>query len=281
MAAVLTVLLTYGSYGESHPTRVSDQVLNGHRAPVAPPAAYLLVVAACLVLAAWRRYPLPVLAVSVAATVAYSLLGYENGSVVLAPVIALYGVARTVPPRRALIAAVATLVVLVAASVAGNPFGATGGGFELLPGLVAVALLGGIAVSNRNAYIASIRGRAQEDTRRRIDEERLRLARDLHDAVAHTMATISVQAAMAAQVLDTRPALAAEALQTIRGASKDGLRELRTILNVLRQADEGDPVHRRPVWPGWTRWPPGRRGQACRSRSAAAGRPGRCPRRWT
>jgi signal transduction histidine kinase len=246
VAVVLTLVLTYGAYGESHPAQVSDKVLNGHPAPAAPPAAYLLVVAAGLALAVWRRYPLPALAVSVAATSAYSLLGYVNGSVILAPVITLYAVTRTLRPRRALIVAAVTLAVLLASSAAGNPFGMTGGGFILIAPLVAVALLGGIAVSNRNAYIASIGDRAQDEARRRADEERLRLARDLHDGVAHTMATISVQAAMAAQVLDTRPAVAAEALQTIRGASKDGLRELRTILNVLRQADEGDPVQPAP-----------------------------------
>jgi signal transduction histidine kinase len=109
-----------------------------------------------------------------------------------------------------------------------------------------VALLGGIAVSNRNAYIASIRDRAADEAARRIEAERLRIARDLHDVVAHTMATISVQAAMAAQVLSSRPTVAAEALQTIRAASKEGLRELRTILNVLRQVDEGDRVQPAP-----------------------------------
>jgi signal transduction histidine kinase len=73
-----------------------------------------------------------------------------------------------------------------------------------------------------------------------VDEERLRIARELHDVVAHTMATINVQAGVAAHVLADRPDAAAQALQHIKLASKDGLRELRAILNVLRQADDAD-----------------------------------------
>ena len=115
-----------------------------------------------------------------------------------------------------------------------------------MPGLTAAATLGGIAVASRRAYVASIEARADADARRRIDEERLRIARELHDVVAHTMATINVQAGAAAHVLRDRPDAAAEALATIKSVSKDGLRELRTILNVLRQADEADPTQPTP-----------------------------------
>ena len=112
--------------------------------------------------------------------------------------------------------------------------------------MVAAALFAGIAVANRNAYVDSIRDRAEQDARRRLDEERLRIARELHDVVAHTMATINVQAGVAAHVLPTRPEVAAESLQAIKTASKEGLRELRAILNVLRQADDADPTQPAP-----------------------------------
>jgi signal transduction histidine kinase len=112
--------------------------------------------------------------------------------------------------------------------------------------MVAAALFAGIAVANRNAYVDSIRDRAEQDARRRLDEERLRIARELHDVVAHTMATINVQAGVAAHVLPTRPEAAAESLQAIKTASKEGLRELRAILNVLRQADDADPTQPAP-----------------------------------
>ena len=245
-AVVVTLVLLAGAYGEAHPNQPSDQVVNGHPVPHTPAIAFGLVIVACLVLAVRRRYPVTVLVVSVSAVVAYSLLGYVNGAVLLAPAIALYTVAKTVSTRRALLIAGGTLVALMAATAVGNPFVPTAGGFYLIPALIAAPLFGGIAVRNRLAYVNSIEARAEDEARRRIDEERLRIARDLHDVVAHTMATINVQATAAAHVLASQPEAAAEALQIIRVASKDGLRELRAILNLLRQGDEADPTQPAP-----------------------------------
>jgi signal transduction histidine kinase len=188
----------------------------------------------------------PVLAVSTAAVTAYTALGYVNGAVLLAPPIALYAVAVKVTPPRAIACAAATMAALMAASAAADPFGMTAGGFYIIPAMVAIACFGGIAITNRRAYFASIKARADQDARQRIDEERLRIARELHDVVAHTMATINVQAGVAAHIVAERPDAAAEALQTIKKASKEGLRELRAILNVLRQADEADPIQPAP-----------------------------------
>jgi signal transduction histidine kinase len=241
-ALAITAVLLAGSYGEAHPNQPGDLTVGGHHVPHTPGVAFLLVAAACLVLAARRRYPMTVLGISTAAVVAYSGLGYVNGAVLLAPAIALYSVARAVPLRRTLIAATATLIALGVATVAANPFGPAGGGSLLIPALIAAPLFGGIAVRNRRAYVESIQARAEDDARRRVDEERLRIARELHDIVAHTMATINVQAGVAAHVLADNPAAAGDALQAIKQASKEGLRELRAILNVLRQADEADPT---------------------------------------
>jgi signal transduction histidine kinase len=247
LAVAVTILLLAGSYAEGHPNDPGNRSqFRGHLAPQ-PGAALLLVVAACLALAWRRRHPVAVLVVSAAAVVAYSLLGYVNGAVLTAPILALYAVATQVSVRRALVAAVATLAVLMTATAARNPFGhISGGGFDIIPFMVAAALFAGIAVANRQAYVTSIRERAEQDARRRIDEERLRIARELHDVVAHTMATINVQAGVAAHVLPTRPEAAADALLAIKTASKEGLRELRAILNVLRQADDADPTQPAP-----------------------------------
>jgi signal transduction histidine kinase len=247
LAVLVTVLLVLGSLGEGHPRNPSDQFqFRSHSVPH-PGAALLLVAVACLVLAWRRRWPVAVLVVSAAAVTVYSVLGYVNGASLIAPILALYAVARQVSVRRAVMAAVATLAVLMTATAVNNPFGhISGGGFDLIPGMVAAALFAGIAVANRHAYVASIRDRAEQDARRRIDEERLRIARELHDVVAHTMATINVQAGVAAHVLSSRPEAAAESLQAIKAASKEGLRELRAILNVLRQADEADPTQPAP-----------------------------------
>ena len=245
-ALVITIVVVGGAYGEAHPHQVSDKIPAGSVATHTPDAAFLLVAVAGLVLAARRRYPLPVLAISTGAVMAYSLLGYVNGSALLAPSIGLFVVAESMPLLPALTTAVLTLAALIAASLPNNPFGPTGGSFILIPALVVVPVLAGIAVRSRNVYAASLEESARADASRRVDEERLRIARELHDIVAHSMATISVQAGVAEHVLADNPAAAGAALRAIKIASKDGLRELRAILNVLRQADDADPTQPAP-----------------------------------
>jgi signal transduction histidine kinase len=77
----------------------------------------------------------------------------------------------------------------------------------------------------------------EERERRRVEAERLRIARELHDVVGFGFAAISLQAGVAVQALDRRPEQAAEALQAIKAASKEALEELRAILGLLRQPD--------------------------------------------
>jgi signal transduction histidine kinase len=239
----MTVITVWGSYGEGHPHNPADRI-QFHGPIPQPSVGALLLVALASVVLIWRnRWPIGVLSVSTAAVVGYTLLGYVNGAALLAPAAAVYAFATNVSVRKALVASAVTLAVLLAATSASNPFGtATGGTVVVLPVLIAAVCLGGIAVANRRAFVASIQARAEDEARLRIDEERLRIARELHDVVAHTMSTINVQASAAAMVLTERPDAAAESLQAIRAASKNGLRELRAILNVLRQADDAEPT---------------------------------------
>src|SRR5215470_10396330 len=243
-AGLMTLITVWGSYGEGHPHNQADIVqFHGHQIPQPSPGALLLVALASIVLIWRNRWPVAVLAVSTGAVLAYTLLGYVNGAALIAPAAAVYALATNLSVRRALAGALLTLAALLAATATRNPFEtATGGTVVVLPVLVAAACLGGIAVANRRAFIASIQARADDEARLRIDEERLRIARELHDVVAHTMSTINVQASAAATVLKDRPDAAADALASIRTASKNGLRELRAILNVLRQADDADPT---------------------------------------
>jgi len=247
IAVVLTVVAVVAAYGEAHPTDPARYFTGSHHLPHTPDAAFLLVVLAGAVLA-WRHlYPLQVMVISTAAVVAFSLLGYVNGVALLLPAVALGTAAAMWPIRRSVAWAVATTLMLMGATAANNPLGAIGGGFVIIPANMAVALFAGIAIGNRRAYVESLRDRAEREARRQIDEERLRIARELHDVVAHTMATINVQASAATQLLRDRPEQAAESLAAIRAASKDGLRELRAILNVLRHADEpADPTQPAP-----------------------------------
>lgn len=245
---LLALVLLAGSLAEAHPTNPRD-VPSGVVLPHVPAAAYALVVGAALALAWRRRWPLHVAAVSTAAVLAYTCLGYVDGAALLAPAIAIYAVAVGVDLRRAVTVAIVAMAGLMAASAAFDPLGATGGGFVLIPGEFAAPLFLGVAVKNRRAYVTAVEDRAvqaertrEQEARRQVDAERLRIARELHDVVAHTMALINVQAGVAAHVAADQPDQAVAALTAIKTASKEGLRELRAILNVLHQTDEAQPT---------------------------------------
>jgi signal transduction histidine kinase len=249
LAVAMTALIVLGSLGESYPTNQADRVPG----MVPPPwPGYLLVAAAGMALVWRRRRPVAVWAVTMAAVMAYSLLGWVYGAALLAPTIALYTAITFGGIRRALLLGGASVVLLMGAGAVG-PFNSIGGPVTVVPFEMAASVCLGLAMANRRAYVEEIRDRAEraertreEEARRRVDVERLRIARELHDVVAHTMATINVQAAAASHLLTDPPPAVADALGAIRVASKDGLRELRTILNVLRAADEPDPTQPQP-----------------------------------
>ena len=117
--------------------------------------------------------------------------------------------------------------------------------------VVAVAMLLGALVRSRRAYATEVRYRLAQGERerereaeRRVTEERLRIAREVHDTVGHAIATITVQSAAALQLLDREPERAREALTAIRGTGKAALAELRATLEVLR-GDGGQPATER------------------------------------
>jgi len=116
---------------------------------------------------------------------------------------------------------------------------------------VAAPLLLGAAVRNRRDYLAALVDRAEtaertrdEEARRRVGEERLRIARDVHDVVAHAMVAINVQAGVGAHLLDRDPEQARRTLQDIEKVSSEALSDLRSTLGMLRQdtTDDGAPV---------------------------------------
>ena len=180
--------------------------------------------------------------VSTAAVVVYSLLGYVNGVALLLPGRLGTGTAASSGRSAGRSAWAVHAVVLMAATAANNPLGAVRRRrSSSSPANIAVALFAGIAIGNRRAYVDSLRERAEREARRQIDEERLRIARELHDVVAHTMATINVQAERGHPATARPPRAGRRIAAAIRAASKDGLRELRAILNVLRHADDADP----------------------------------------
>ncbi|MEU4192389.1 sensor histidine kinase [Kribbella sp. NPDC026611] len=111
--------------------------------------------------------------------------------------------------------------------------------------LVAVALLLGALVRSRQAYAAesqerlrAVAAEQERESERRVAAERLRIARELHDTVAHALSTITVQSGTALFMLDQQPDKAREALTAIRQTGKEALGEMRTTLGVLRSPGE-------------------------------------------
>jgi signal transduction histidine kinase len=191
---------------------------------------------ACGVLAARRRSPYAVLLISTVAAEGYlARVAGGGGTLILAaPLIALYTVAESAARRRSLV--VAGLLVLLI----GTFHTLVKSGRWLGPENIALAALGGLAVAageasrNRRAYLAEALLRAQEH----LIEERLRIARDLHDSVGHHLALINVQAGVAGHVLTDAPAPVRETLERIRVSSRSALAELRDAVGLLRHPDE-------------------------------------------
>jgi signal transduction histidine kinase len=209
---------------------------------------YLLTVMAALVVAGRRRWPLTMFAVVLALSVIAIAFASPTGAISLTVVILVYTLAQVEGRGRAVLLAVLAGVLLALTRGLLQYRGWSDARTVLEPAVALAGLFLGWAVSSRRAYIAEIEARVAqaertrgEEAARQVDAERLRIARELHDVLAHGIATINVQAGVAAHVLHDRPEHAAEALRTIKATSKEALRELRGILGVLRDADEIDP----------------------------------------
>jgi signal transduction histidine kinase len=197
-----------------------------------------LVVAACVALPARRRFPRAVLAIIGASMVGLILVGSRGPSVLLA-VLAMYTVASVSPPKASLWAAAVVTVGVLIASVAG-----AGAPSLVAPPLILVGWLAGENTRTRRAYIAGLtewaaeRDRQREErSRRSVADERLRIARELHDVVAHTMSVVAVRSSVARVVVDSQPEEARRALEIIEVVSRRAMHEMRLLVGVLRDGD--------------------------------------------
>jgi signal transduction histidine kinase len=203
--------------------------------------AVALLLAGPIALLARRRYPVPVLGVVLAVTVAYFALNYPYGPVFLSAVVALIGAMRS-HRLAAWIGGTSAYAALLA--VQALPDGAPAPSLQQAGGVAAwllVVLLAGEGLRVRTERrVEAARSKAEQD-RRRASEERLQIARELHDVLAHNISLINVQASVALHLLDEQPDAARGALSTIKQASKDVLTEMRSVLGVLRGVDEAAP----------------------------------------
>ncbi len=210
--------------------------------------AYALMAAAVVALAGRRVWPLPTLAITVALSVAYLAAGYPAGPFFLAPAIAMYSLAVRWPVRRSLVAFAVSAVALLAGHLpeyldagGGALFAQMADGAPWAAGWVGLPWAIGTLV--RLGREDARRDR-EEEARRRAFEERLRVARDVHDVVGHGLAVITMQAGIALHVLGRRPDQAQVSLEAIKATSKDALEELRATLAVFRRPDEADAPRR-------------------------------------
>jgi signal transduction histidine kinase len=204
---------------------------------------YALVLLHTLPLVARRRFPGAVLAVCVASGLAITALGVPPSFLGPAMPVAVYSVAAY--GRRWVSLAGLVVAELGLAAVWLTPAMLERSSFLFFMGFIAVAWVLGHFVGDRQVYAAQLEERTaeleearEELARRAVVEERLRLARELHDVVAHAMSVIAVQSGVGAHVADSRPEEVGKALAAIEVTSRGALEELRRLLGVLRQDSE-------------------------------------------
>lgn len=201
-------------------------------------------VAACIALIARRRHPLIVLGFAVGARIVL-IVANDSGRMMLPIVaVALYTAARHGDRRLALlVASGAAAVMAVVAALAGDD------GFivELLEegALAFLPIAIGDAVRTREERVNDL---IEAEANARVQAERLRIARDLHDVVAHGLSAIAIQSGVAARLIDHDRDQARDALEAINATGRASLDDLRTLVGALRSTDV-DPIHPTPSDP--------------------------------
>ncbi|MGW0880933.1 sensor histidine kinase [Streptomyces sp. NPDC002671] len=222
------------------------------------PFSILLMAIGAAALVLRRRACMAVLVVTGTVSFIECVTGDPRAPVAMSAVVALYTVASATDRTTTFWVGLLTMTVLTTAAMLGGPlpwYAQENLGVLAWTGIGATA---GDAVRSRRAVVQAMRERAEraertreEEARRRVAEERLRIARDLHDVVAHHIALVNVQAGVAAHVMDKRPDQAKEALAHVREASRSALNELRATVGLLRQS--GDPAAPTEPAPGLAR----------------------------
>jgi signal transduction histidine kinase len=187
-----------------------------------------------------RRNPLAVLLISEIGVIGLTLPDYRTGAAPTLLLVAVYTVAAWSPPRDRVVGAGAMAIGLIIVAIGGIP-GANGADMVFNAVLFSAAYLFGSTMRNRRLYSEELEARAaalerdrDQEAKRAVAEERLRIAQELHDVVAHSMGVIAVQAGVGAHVIDSDPEEARKSLEAISHTSRSTLTEIRRMLGVLR-----------------------------------------------
>jgi signal transduction histidine kinase len=206
----------------------------------------ILTVALAIPVAVRRIWPLPALAaVLVLSAVAVAIHGLRDPLLAASYVLYVVGLTRAPsrPPATSRLISTASataLVVLVLAVTSGSSKDSTDVVLVLsgLAGMYGAWMLGRVVRDRRAAALQAARALAEQA----VSDERLRIARELHDIVAHSMGLIAVKAGVANHVLHIRPDEVSDALSVIETTSRDAMVELRHMLSLLRTTDEPPPA---------------------------------------
>lgn len=209
------------------------------------PWSFIVATVAALLLLFRKVQPGLTLVAIAVVVLPYLIAGGAGGPVGIPLWIGLYSIAAHGDRKLSAIAAVLSAVVVsVVVLLVGDEDPTTLERIAAI-GLTLIPILIGDVVRSRRALIAQADERvrlaeaaSEQQAERRVQDERVRIARELHDVVAHSIATINVQAGVAAHVIDTAPDAAKEALVEIKDASKMAMGELRVMLGVLRSTDD-------------------------------------------
>jgi len=207
--------------------------------------------AACLALV-WRRSrPIPVLALVAAVDVVQIVADIPANTLIYVTLIATYSVAAYASRRQAIVAVLAALVAIISALF--SPFATVEGGVvEVVAWFTAAAVLGD-NIRTRRAYVAAVEERAARLERERDAQaqivaaaERTRIAREMHDVVAHSLSVMVAQADAAAYVFTTSPDQARGAIDTVADTGRQALAEMHRLLGVLRSTDAAGDLAPQP-----------------------------------
>src|SRR6476469_4346743 len=213
------------------------------------PLGYGLLIAGAVSLLVRRRHPIAALAGTLVPAFAYDLLNFPGGLCTIAVGVALYAVADAGHVRTGIGAIVAVVGGFLGIGVVLG----RGHVFDLVTALwfagwLVASLILGETTRSRRAHLEEVEQRAleaersrEDEARRRAGEERIRIAREIHDVLAHRISMISVQSGVGAHLLDRDPDQARQALVAVNQASKEALQELRATLGLLRQGDGPEP----------------------------------------
>ncbi len=226
-----------------------------------PAAAYVVAVLTCAVLPLRHRVPLAALAATTLCGMAVAPVDLLLTPLVVAPIaVAAYALAVR-DERRAAVAIPLSAALLVSTT----PLVETLSWQDVtrLGTVIAVPLVAGVlgwSVQNRRAYLGAVEERArraeksrESEARRRVAEERVRIARELHDLVAHQITLANAQAMVAAQMFDVRPEQTRTSLEDVIETTRNALDDLRATVGLLRQS--GDAVAPAEPAPGLSRLP--------------------------